>query len=482
MNGYFIHALPTAPHVLAVVPWLVEAAQWLVLLYGLGIALVYLSLNVVAHLAIRRQSEAWALDELPRYALGLDPGITLLVPAYNEEAVIAMSVRSMLQIDYPDYEVIVVNDGSKDQTLATMVREFNMVLYPQSVDMAIPVQPIRGVYRSLTFPQLKVIDKVNGGKADAMNAAINAASHALVCAVDADSVLERDSLSKLARPFLEDRSVIAAGGTIRIANGCEISQGHLQSVRMPTGWLARFQVIEYLRAFLFGRLGWSPMNAMLIISGAFGLFRRQTMIEVGGFSANTIGEDMELVVRMHRLKRKARTPYRIVYVPDSVCWTEAPEDLGVLKSQRVRWQRGLLESLWQNRGMLFARGSGAPGWLAFPVFVFFEAAGPLIEAVGFATLVLAFVLGSLSWQALVVMSLLVMAVGMLLSASALLLEERHFGLYTRKRDLLTLLVTVVIENLGYRQINAWWRVLGAWRWLCGRPQVWGTMTRKGLGT
>ncbi len=460
----------------------VDVVQWLFLVYCTGVMFVYMALNVVAHVTIRQGRASRALQDMPQYATGLEPGITLLVPAYNEEAVIAASVRSMLQVEYPLFEIVVVNDGSKDKTVEVMIREFDMVLYPQACENAITVQPIKAVYRSLKHPTLKLVDKVNGGKADAMNAAINVARHALVCAVDADSLLQRDSLRMLVRPFLEDRRVIAAGGTIRLANGCQIVQGHLQSVHMPASWLARFQIVEYLRAFLFGRLGWTPLNAMLIVSGAFGLFRRATMIEFGGFDPKTIGEDMELVTRMHRVLRAQRRAYRIAYVPEAVCWTEAPETLGVLKSQRVRWQRGLLETLWKNRAMLFARGSGAPGWLALPSFAFFEAAGPALEVLGLATIVVASLAGLLSTTAAIVMTVMVLSVGMLLSASGLLLEEEHFGIYTRQRDLFTLLVAMVIENIGYRQLNSWWRVLGTWKWLRGQPQVWGVMTRKGLGT
>jgi cellulose synthase/poly-beta-1,6-N-acetylglucosamine synthase-like glycosyltransferase len=460
----------------------VEVLQWVFLLYFAGLNAVYIGLNLVALRVIGRERTMRDIEALPDYGAGLEPGISVLVPGYNEEATIAASVRSMLQLDYPDFEVIVINDGSKDATLEVLKREFALKPFPEAYRVALKVEPVRGIYRSTLHPNLRVIDKHNGGKADALNAGINAARHALFCGVDADSVLQRDSLRRIVRPFMEDRRIIACGGTVRIANGCSISQGYLESVGMPSNWLARVQIVEYLRAFLFGRLGWSPMNAVLIVSGAFGLFRRQAVIEAGGYRTSTIGEDMELVVRLHRLSREGAHDYRIVFVPDPVCWTEAPESLAVLKAQRVRWQRGLLESLWLNRSLLFARRSGAVGWLAFPVMTVFEAVGPIIEFAGYLFMTVAFVMGWISGPAFAAFMFLAVGLGLMLSASALLLEEMSFRLYPRLAHLSALVAAMVVENIGYRQLNSWWRLVGIWKWLRGGDGVWGEMKRKGVGT
>ncbi|MDE2628314.1 MAG: glycosyltransferase [Burkholderiales bacterium] len=414
---------------------------------------------------------------MPQYATGLEPPISLLAPAYNEEATIAASVRSMLQLDYPLFEIIVINDGSKDNTLQVLRDEFGLVEFPQAYHVTLPVGRVRGVYRSPRYPNLRVVDKDNGGKADALNAGINAARHPLFCAMDADSILSTDSLRRIVRPFLEDASVIVSGGTVRIANGCRVSGGFLQSVGMPRSLLARVQIVEYLRAFLFGRLGWSPMNALLIVSGAFGVFSRRAVVEAGGYRVDTIGEDMELIVRLHLRHRLARRPYRIVFLPDPVCWTEAPESLRVLKSQRTRWQRGLLESLWANRALLFHRRGGTAGWLAFPVMLFFEALGPLIELVGYTLMLLGAALGAISWNAFVAFLVLAAGLGLLLSASALLLEEMSFRVYPDLRHLLQLSAALLIENLGYRQLTLWWRMTGILKWLVGRPAKWGHMRR-----
>src|SRR5262245_46626816 len=301
-------------------PDLILAGQWFILMYFVAINLGYLSLNLISIASIRRYLEARALDELPRAQSGFEPPVSVLVPGYNEEATIADSVRSMLQLNYPEYEVIVVNDGSRDGTLEALKREFALVPFPEAYRRRVESKPVRGIYRSTIFPNLRVIDKENGGKADALNAGINAARYPLFCGVDADSVLERESLRRVAQPYSEDPTTIAAGGTVRIANGCDVSGGFLVGVGLPRNALALFQIIEYLRAFLFGRMGWSPMNAVLIISGAFGLFRKETVVAAGGYRTDTVGEDMELVVRLHRLHRVRAKPYRITFVPDPICW------------------------------------------------------------------------------------------------------------------------------------------------------------------
>ena len=455
----------------------VVGAQWFFLAYVVCLNLGYLALSLISIRLIRRDAVARASLLLPRFFSGLEPPITLIVPAYNEEPTIAGSIRSLLQLEYSSFEIIVVNDGSKDGTLDVLRREFHLVPFPEAYRVSIRTREIHGVHRSLEHPNLRVIDKENGGKSDALNAGINAARCPLFCAVDADSVLQRDSLQRVVRPFLENPALIACGGTIRIANGCRVSEGFLEAVGMPRSMLARIQVVEYLRAFLFGRLGWASMNAMLIISGAFGLFRRTVVIEAGGYRPDTVGEDMELVTRLHLQHRTARKPYRIEFVPDPICWTEAPEAMGALRNQRVRWQRGLLESLSANRRLLFHPRGGAAGWLAFPMLLVFEAIGPLVEVVGYGFMISTFALGWSSWQALVAFLLAAVGMGLLLSASALLLEEMSFHLYRQTRHVGALLAAILAENFGYRQLTAWWRVRGMITWLLGRRGDWGEMKR-----
>jgi cellulose synthase/poly-beta-1,6-N-acetylglucosamine synthase-like glycosyltransferase len=451
----------------------------LILVYFIALNGIYLLLNLLSTLSLRRINQLRDIDELPHAHTMLEPPISVLVPAYNEETTIAATVRSVLQLTYPEFEIIVINDGSRDSTLEVLQREFSLLPFPEAYRIQLPTETVRGIYRSATHPQLRVIDKHNGGKADSLNAGINASRFPLFCGVDADSILQRNSLQQVVRPFLRDPHMIVTGGTIRAANGCEVKDGYLTRVDLPRNPLALFQVIEYLRAFLFGRLGWSSVNGVLIISGAFGLFRKEAVIEAGGYRRNTIGEDMELIVRLHRHMRERRRPYRIEFVPDPVCWTEVPEDLRTLRNQRVRWQRGLSESLSSHWPLMLSRNGGWPGWVAFPYMVLFEWLGPVFEFGGYLWFIYAFLAGLISWQAFAVFLFLAIGMGILLSASGLMLEEISFHLYPRKRHLALLALFVLLENLGYRQLNAWWRLVGLFQWLRQKEHQWGAMKRKG---
>ncbi len=449
------------------------------ILYFLLLNGMYLLLNGLSMVSLmgymRRRAET---GEAVPY-LGVEPPISVLMPAFNEEATIRTSVRSMLQLQYPEFEVVVVNDGSKDDTLAVLIEEFDLVPHPEPLRQAVAHKPVLGIYRSRRYANLRVIDKVNGGKADALNAGINAARHDLFCGVDADSILQRDSLLRVVQPFLEDERTVAAGGTVRIANGSQVRGGFLIQAGLPDNWLARFQIVEYLRAFLFGRLGWSPMNAVLIISGAFGLFDRERVMAVGGYRTDTVGEDMELVVRLHRYHRERRLPYRIRYLPDPICWTECPEDLGTLGRQRSRWQRGLAESLTGHARLAFSRRGGAPGWVAWPFMALFEWIGPLIELVGYLFMLGGFLFGVISYAAMTAFLLVAIGMGILLSVNGLLLETLSFRVYTRRRDVLRLFLMAVLENFGYRQLNTLWRCRGLWQWFSRSKHQWGAMRRSG---
>jgi cellulose synthase/poly-beta-1,6-N-acetylglucosamine synthase-like glycosyltransferase len=457
----------------------VSFITWFVICYFILLNCGYLLLNLMSILTLRRKGQEKILDDLPQVYSGLEPPISLLVPAYNEEATIAASVRSMLQLQYSELEIIVINDGSKDGTLDVLKEEFSLLPFPEAYRVQIETKPINGIYRSMRYPNLRVIDKMNGGKADSLNAGINASRYPLFCGVDADSILQRDSLQRVVKPFLHDPDMVATGGTVRVANGCDVKGGFLTNVGLPNNIWALFQVVEYLRAFLFGRLGWSTINGMLIISGAFGVFRKATVIMAGGYKPKTIGEDMELVVRMHRILRERKQRYRIEFVPDPVCWTEAPEDFQTLKNQRIRWQRGLSESLSANWGLMFSRNGGTPGWIAFPFMVLFEWLGPLVELGGYIFMALAYVFGWVSWEAAAIFLFVAIGLGILLSASGILLEEISFHIYPKGRHLAWLGLIVIVENFGYRQLNSYWRLVGLWRWARQKEASWGAMTRKG---
>lgn len=372
---------------------------------------------------------------------------------------------------------MVINDGSKSKTLDVLIKEFGLIPFPEAYDARLATKPIRTVYHAPAQPNLRVVDKDNGGKADSLNAGINISLYPLFCCIDADSILQRDSLRLAAQPFLDDPHTIACGGTVRVANGCEVKNGFLAKVGLPTNIFALFQIVEYLRAFLFGRPGWSPMNAMLIISGAFGLFHKDTVIGIGGYRHDTIGEDMELVVRLHRHMRLAGKPYRITFAPDPICWTEAPEDLTTLKNQRIRWQRGLCESLTNNLDLLFHPKGGAVGWLAFPFMALFEWLGPVIEVFGYGFVTIGFILGFVFFKVWLVLLVAAISLGILLSVSAFFLEEMSFHVYPKPQHVLLLLLGAILENSGYRQLNSLWKMIGLYRWMVGKKATWGAMTR-----
>ncbi|HVA31902.1 MAG TPA: glycosyltransferase family 2 protein [Gaiellaceae bacterium] len=410
----------------------------------------------------------------------LTPGISILLPAYNEEAGIVESVRSLMALRYPLHEVVVVNDGSTDATLDRLREAFELVPAFRALRSTIATASVRGAYVSKRHPELCVIDKRNGGKADALNAGANAARHPYLCAVDADAIIEEDALLRLAKPIFDDPDRVAAtGGIVRIANGCTVDHGRVVDVRLPRGRLATIQVVEYFRAFLVGRSGLSTLNSLLIISGAFGLFRRDLVEEVGGWWTATVGEDIELVLRLHLYLRARGEPYTIAFVPDPVCWTEAPEDLSSLSSQRRRWHRGLAESLWRHRRAVGNPRYGVIGLFAFPYFIVFELVAPVVELAGVPTTVAWWAVGRLSGTFLLAYMGVALLLGIVLSATAVTLEEFSFKRHPRGGEVARMLWWSIWENVGYRQLTACWRILGLWD-AVRRRRGWGAQRRRGF--
>lgn len=406
--------------------------------------------------------------------------VSLLVPAHNEARTIVASLRSLLRLNYGEYEIIVINDGSTDDTLQRLKETFELRRSESPLHRRLDTQPVRGVYRSLKHGNLTVIDKEQGGKSDALNAGLNASRYPLFCSIDADSLIEEDALLRLVKPFIEaPQETVAAGGIVRVANGCKVADGRVVSVELPKSRIAVMQVVEYLRAFLAGRAGWSSARSLLIISGAFGLYRKREIVDIGGYSHATDTEDAELVVRLHRVMSDQGRPYRIVFVPDPVCWTEVPQTWKVLITQRSRWHRGLLQTLWLYRGMIFRRKYGAVGMIGMPWFVIFELLGPVIEILGYIMVPLAWFLGILDRSYLILFLIVAFVVGALLSMGALMLEEMAFRRYPRWRDLLRLLAYGFLENFGFRQFLSFIKVKALVQALWQRRE-WGKMERQGF--
>jgi cellulose synthase/poly-beta-1,6-N-acetylglucosamine synthase-like glycosyltransferase len=465
---------------LGIVEVFVVRLEWAILLYFLvvngfyAVLLVSAALEMRAHLLkLRGESRERVLGS------AVAPRISMLAPAYNEANTIQESLRALLALYYPNLEVIVVNDGSKDDTVRVLIDAFELMPIHPIYQRQIATQEVRALYRSRSHPSLLVVDKVNGGKADALNAGLNLATGELVCAMDSDTLIEPDSLQRMVRPFLETRDVLAAGGTIRVANGCTVRNGRVVGTHAPRRALPGIQVVEYLRAFLFGRLGWNRLGGNLIISGAFGLFQREAVIEAGGYLHDTVGEDMELVLRLRRLGYERGGAHRIDFIPDPVAWTEVPETAAVLGRQRDRWHRGLADVLWRHRGVAFNPKYGAMGFVAYPYFLLVELLAPLIEAIGLVGLLVGILLGFLNWQFAVLFFLVAYGLGLVLSAFTLLLEEVSFHRYQGFRNRVLLLGWALVENTGYRQLTVIWRLRGLWNFVRGRKD-WGRMERTGF--
>jgi cellulose synthase/poly-beta-1,6-N-acetylglucosamine synthase-like glycosyltransferase len=465
---------------------LLTAANWYeswVIFYLFAISAIYmvLSLTGLVDLLRRRFFQYDPLVERTAEMSSLMPPVSILAPAYNESASICQSVRAMLALKYPEFEVIVINDGSKDDTLALLIREFHLYKSARYFDHTLASHPIRAVYESIDPIPLVVIDKENGGKSDALNSGLNVARYPLVCGVDADSVLEESALLRAVRPFLYDPDrVLAVGGIVRVANGCRVSAGRVTEVDLPKSWIARFQVVEYLRAFLGGRVAFSAYNCLVVISGAFGLFSKSALLAVGGYRTDTVGEDMELVMRLHHWARSQGREYRIVFEPNPVCWTQVPESLATLRRQRNRWQRGTIETLWAHRKMFLNPKYGALGMAAFPYFVLFEMLGPLIEFTGYVLTLVGVGFGFFGYQTALLFLLASISFGVLLSVGSVVLEELTLRRYPRVHDLLLLVISGVLESLGFRQLLTVWRSGAFLDVLRGRTG-WGVMERKGFG-
>ena len=461
---------------------LLETLNHTLFWYYLASNLAYLAMLLIAlktSAAHQRKLESHRLNWISDAPLA--PPITLLVPAHNEEASIRIAARNLLRLDYPELEIIIVNDGSADGTLQEMREEFLLrpvrsVYVPQ-----IKSAPVRGLYRSSVDLRLLVIDKEPAGsKADAINAGLNAATSPYICVVDADSVLERDALLRIMLPILADpKRVVAVGGIIRVLNGSEISNGKLQRVRLPRKSIEVIQVIEYLRAFLIGREAWGQGNMLTIISGAFGVFRTDLVRAVGGYRAKAIGEDFDLVARMHQHLLEKKADYRIHFVPDPMCWTEVPSDLKSLGRQRARWQKGLIDVLWLTRGMLFRPRYGRIGSFALPYLWLFEFAAPVIEILGIVTIVLAAMLGVLSRALFLQFLLFGYAFATVISIGSVLQEEITYKRYNDWQDVVRLVSYCFFEHFPYRQMHMIWRLRGLWEYLRGN-NTWAPLKRKGL--
>lgn len=411
------------------------------------------------------------------------PSVSILAPAYNEGMTIIENVRSLLSIYYTNLELIVINDGSKDDCLQKLITAYELEKVDYFVDYKIKTKEVRGVYKSRNpiYQKLLVVDKVNGGKADALNVGINISSNKYLVCIDVDCILEQDALLKMIKPFLEEsgEKVIASGGVVRIANSCVIEDGKLVKVKLASDYLPRMQILEYIRAFILGRMAWSRLNGLMLISGAFGAFDKEIAIKCGGYDHNTVGEDMELVVRMRRYMEERNEKYRVTYIPDPLCWTEAPSTFDILGRQRNRWTRGTIETLKFHKKMFFNPKYGLLGMLSYPYWFFFEMCAPVIEFFGFVCFFIFAAFGLMDWGFFFAYLLFIISFGYLYSAFAILMEVITYNQYKRRTDILILILTAVTEPFYFHPFVVWSAIKGYIDYF-RKKKSWGEMTRQGF--
>lgn len=470
-----------------IVIWILNLYERAVFTYGVTLMLIYALLGIFSFLAIRNFMRKESYTNYGSLLTSdLAPGISVLAPAYNEGLSILMNVRSLLTLNYPVFEVIIINDGSTDDSLEQLIAEFELKKVDFAYDPKIKTQPIRNIYKSANpaFSKLVVIDKVNGkSKADASNAGINVASFKYFACTDVDCILDKDTLLKLIKPVLEEKKkrVIAVGATLRIANSCEIDKGVMVRMRPPRKLLPRFQEMEYVRAFMLGKMGWSYINCVPNVSGGLGLFDKEIAIKAGGYDPQSFGEDMELMVRMNRYTYENNITSAIRYIPTTLCWTEAPATIKIFKLQRTRWARGLAQLMYSHFKMLFNPKYGRLGLIMFPYNFFFELLAPLVEISGILYYLYLIISGQVNYQFALIMFFYLYCFSIIITTIAILWDQMAFRHYRSWREVLLLCSTAFFEFLLYHPLIVIFALRGYYYFLANKKYVWGNMQRQGLG-
>lgn len=465
----------------------IKVYETLVAYYSISYIVLYLLLAVLSWIAIRRyyNSKYFLLKEVLVKSNHI-VGVSIVAPAFNEEATIVYNIKSLLFQEYPKFEVVIVNDGSTDSTLELIIKEFSMVKVDFFYLEKIPTKLVRGHYKSTNaiYSKLLVVDKINGkSKADASNAGINSAKYGILLCTDVDCILRKDTISMLVKPFIENtEKVIATGAAIRISNSCEFKDGMLYKSHYPDNFFARFQELEYIRSFLFGRMAWSKINGLLLVSGGLGMFDKQTVIEAGGYWHKSLGEDMELIIRMRKLMHEKKEKFLIIYIPESLCWTEVPNNMTIFLRQRVRWARGLIQTLYLHKNIFLNPKYGKTGFLIFPYYIFYEFAVPILEIIGLIVLIVDVIFFDINYNFLFIASLFVYLFYISITLISVFLDQLIYKHYTGIKEVLILITMVFIEPFVFHPINVFASLKGYWHFLRQKEQKWGAQTRQGFNT
>lgn len=459
-----------------------------IFVYGLLLLLIYALLAMLSFYAIRRYTQSNDFGDVYQSLMGspLAPGITVLAPAYNEGLTIIQNVRSLLTLNYPDFEIIIVNDGSTDTTLEQLIEEFDLVKVDFAYHVRIITQPVRGIYKSrnAAYARLLIIDKVNGkSKADAVNAGINAASHDYFVCTDVDCILHTDTLLELIKPVLQEpkKRVIAVGATLRLANSCEFDEGVMVRMRPPRQWLPRFQEVEYIRSFVLGKMGWSKINCVPNVSGGLGLFDKEIATRAGGYDAKSFGEDMELMFRMCRFSKDNGVDYAVRYLPKTLCWTEGPATLNVFKRQRTRWAKGLAQLMYAHFKMFLRPQYGRMGMVVLPYNFFFELLAPLVEALGVLFYIFMVIFGVINWPYALILLFFVYTYAIMITTLSIVWDQLAFRYYRTWKEVAQLCIMPFFEFLLYHPMIVIFSLMGYWDFITGKKGTWGNMQRQGFG-
>jgi len=450
------------------------------IVYFMTLNLFYLGLQILAFFgSVRRLREVKYMNFNVLSTSFLTPPISVIIPAYNEELGITDCVYSTIRSDYPEFEVLVVNDGSDDNMMSVLSDEFQLEVRDIFFRQSLPTADVRAVFQSTTWPNLWVIDKYNGGKADSLNAGVNLARYPYVVASDADSIFDPTGLLRIISVVnLDPEHAVGVGGQIRVGNGLQIEKGQVVGMRLPKGLLPKLQIVEYLGSFLGNRTGWSELNGVMVISGAFGLWKKDTVIELGGMTSETTHEDIEYTFRLHEHFRRRRLPYWVYFVPDPIVWTEVPTSWKDLFAQRKRWQRVVNEVVWRYRRMFMNPRYGLVGMVAMPYMLIYEIFGPMIEIASYLLVAILIILGLIDMRALLLFLLVSFGLTIVIRAGGMFVEQYSFRTFPM-RAVFRLLSMAVVENLGYHQILSIARIIAFWEWIRGK-KGWARIKRQGL--
>jgi poly-beta-1,6-N-acetyl-D-glucosamine synthase len=465
--------------------YIVQTLELLIFFYASMIFMAYMVTSFISNNAVMKYKELTEkLDFDGLLSSPLAPSISIVAPAYNETLSIVDNIRSLLSMRYANFTLIVVNDGSKDDTLQRGIDAYDLELIDYEYDMKIDTKPVRGVYKSRNpaFGKLIFVDKVNGGKADAINVGINISDADYFACIDVDCILEPDAFLKLVRPIMmeSEKRVVAVGGIVWLTNDSIIESGKIVQINAPNSFIARIQVVEYIRAFLLGRTAWTNANGLILISGAMGLFERKLALEIGGYNHKTVGEDFELVVRMHRVMRERKEPYLVSYAPEPLCWTEAPSSFNILSKQRNRWTRGSIDTLKLHKEMFFNPKYGLIGMLSYPYWFFAEWMAPLLEFFGMFFFLITSILGLVNWSFFLLLTIFVYAFSVFFSTYAIFTQELSYFKYESKKDVWKLFLTILCEPFYYHPRIVWWAIKGNYDFFVKKSHGWGEMVRTGF--